>query len=98
MHGAGPAPFARTGVRASVPSVPRARTAIARYCRCVFPTEQQVYHRLRWDDRFDVKCCHVVITLRPSGTKRLPFLELDTEVVPWHRIVEFWIEDELAWS
>jgi len=64
----------------------------------VFPTEQDAYHRLRWDPRFDVRRCHVVISLRPSGTQRLPFLELDTNAVPWHRIVELWVDDELAWS
>jgi poly(A) polymerase len=64
----------------------------------VFPTEQQAYHRLRWDPRFDVRRCSVVISLRPSGTQRLPFLELDTNAVPWHRIVELWVDDELAWS
>ncbi len=64
----------------------------------MFPTEQEAYHRLRWDPRFDVRRCHVVISLRPSGTQRLPFLELDTSAVPWHRIVELWVDDELAWS
>ncbi len=64
----------------------------------MFPTEQEVYHRLRWDPRFDVARCHVVISLRPTGTQRLAFLALDTEVVPWHRIVEFWVGDRLAWS
>jgi poly(A) polymerase len=28
----------------------------------------------------------------------VPFLDHDIEAVPWHRIVEFWIDDELAWS
>ncbi|HEY5933005.1 MAG TPA: RNA repair domain-containing protein, partial [Kofleriaceae bacterium] len=63
-----------------------------------FPTEQQIYHRIRWDPRFDVKRCHVVITLRPSGTQRMPFVDFDPELIPWHRISEFWIDDELAWS
>ncbi len=63
-----------------------------------FPTEQETYHRLRWDPRFEVGRCSVVVSRRPSGTQRLAFLDLDTNVVPWHRIVEFWIDDELAWS
>jgi poly(A) polymerase len=63
-----------------------------------FPTEQQIYHRIRWDSRFDVKRCHIVINLRPSGTQRMPFVAFDPELVPWHRISEFWVDDELAWS
>lgn len=63
-----------------------------------FPTEQETYHRLRWDPRFDVRRVTIVISLRPTGTQRMAFLELDVEAVPWHRIVEFWIDDELAWS
>jgi endonuclease/exonuclease/phosphatase family metal-dependent hydrolase/2'-5' RNA ligase len=63
-----------------------------------FPTEQQTYHRIRWDPRFDVKRCHIVINLRPSGTQRMPFVAFDPELVPWHRITEFWLDDELAWS
>ncbi|HEU0031919.1 MAG TPA: RNA repair domain-containing protein [Kofleriaceae bacterium] len=63
-----------------------------------FPTEQQVYHRLRWDARFDVERCHIVISLRPTGEKRLPYLEYDPVRVPFHRILEFWVDDELAWS
>jgi endonuclease/exonuclease/phosphatase family metal-dependent hydrolase/uncharacterized protein (UPF0248 family) len=63
-----------------------------------FPTEQQVYNRLRWDARFDVRRCEVVIALRPEGTQRMSFGELDVNVVPWHRIVEFWVDGELAWS
>ena len=64
----------------------------------MFPTEQEIYHRLRWDPRFDVRRCHVVIALRPSGTQRMPLLDFNAEAIPWHRIVEFWIDDELAWS
>lgn len=64
----------------------------------MFPTEQEIYHRLRWDPRFDVRRCHVVISLRPSGTQRMPLLDFDLEAIPWHRIVEFWVDDELAWS
>jgi len=64
----------------------------------VFPTEREIYHRLRWDPRFDLRRCHVVFTLRPTGTKRVPFLDHDIEAIPWHRIIEFWIDDELAWS
>lgn len=63
-----------------------------------FPTEQQTYHRIRWDPRFDVKRCHVVISLRPTGTQRMPFVAFDPEVIPWHRIIELWVDDELAWS
>jgi endonuclease/exonuclease/phosphatase family metal-dependent hydrolase len=63
----------------------------------VFPTEQDVYHRLRWDGRFDVARCSIVFALRPTGTQRVPFLAWD-DAVPWHRIVEFWVGDTLAWS
>ncbi|HLL24939.1 MAG TPA: DUF504 domain-containing protein, partial [Kofleriaceae bacterium] len=64
----------------------------------MFPTEREIYHRLRWDPRFDLSRCHIVYTLRPTGTKRVPFLDHDLDAVPWHRIIEFWIGDELAWS
>lgn len=64
----------------------------------MFPTEREIYHRLRWDPRFDLRRCHIVFTLRPSGTKRVPFLDHDLDAIPWHRIIEFWIDDELAWS
>jgi endonuclease/exonuclease/phosphatase family metal-dependent hydrolase/2'-5' RNA ligase/uncharacterized protein (UPF0248 family) len=64
----------------------------------VFPTEREIYHRLRWDPRFDPRRCHIVFTLRPTGTKRVPFLDHDLDAVPWHRIIEYWIDDELAWS
>lgn len=63
-----------------------------------FPTEQEVYHRLRWDPRFDVQRCSITIRLRPTGTRRVPYLELDVAVVPWHLVVEFWLDDELIWS
>lgn len=63
----------------------------------MFPTEQETYHRLRWDPRFDVSRCSIVYTLRPEGTKRVAFAAWD-EAVPWHRIIEFWVGDELAWS
>ncbi|MCW5805879.1 MAG: DUF504 domain-containing protein, partial [Deltaproteobacteria bacterium] len=64
----------------------------------MFPTEQQIYHRLRWDPRFDIRRCRIVISLRPTGTQQMGFIEFDADAIPWHRIVEFWVDDELAWS
>src|SRR5262249_42578803 len=61
-------------------------------------TEKEIYHRLRWDRRFDTRRCSIVYTVRPSGTLRVPFLQFASDVIPWHRIVEFWIGDALVWS
>lgn len=63
-----------------------------------FPTEQEIYHRLRWDPRFDANRCSIVIRLRPSGTQRIPLPDFDSRSIPWHLVTEFWVDDELAWS
>jgi uncharacterized protein (UPF0248 family) len=63
-----------------------------------FPTGEQVYDRLKWDERFDLDRIQIVFSLRPSGTKVVPYREFDLTTIPWHRIVEYRLDGEVFWS
>ncbi|WP_033824939.1 poly(A) polymerase [Kitasatospora sp. MBT63] len=62
-------------------------------------TSEQVYHRIRWDDRFDPARFVVGVTMRGAAPKRVPLPAfVPGGDLPWHRVVFFEADGELVWD
>ncbi|MFF3555722.1 RNA repair domain-containing protein [Streptomyces tsukubensis] len=62
-------------------------------------TSEQIYHRLRWDTRFDPARFVVGIAQRGTGPKRTPLTSfVPGGDVPWHRILYFEADGERVWD
>ncbi|MFE7774296.1 RNA repair domain-containing protein [Streptomyces sp. NPDC057445] len=62
-------------------------------------TSEEIYHRVRWDARFDPARFVVGINQRGAAPKRMP---LDDFVpggeIPWHRVLFFEADGETVWD
>ena len=62
-------------------------------------TSEEIYHRVRWDPRFDPARFVLGVGQRGRDPKRVP---LPTFVpggdVPWHRVLFFEADGELVWD
>ena len=62
-------------------------------------TSEEIYHRVRWDPRFDPARFVLGINQRGAAPKRVP---LPTFVpggdIPWHRVLFIEADGELVWD
>src|SRR3954464_15841745 len=62
-------------------------------------TSQEIYHRVRWDARFDASRFVLGVEQRGRGPKRVPLPSFDPQgEIPWHRVVFFEADGELVWD
>ncbi|MEU0302726.1 poly(A) polymerase [Streptomyces sp. NPDC006175] len=62
-------------------------------------TSEEIYHRIRWDARFDMARFSVGVAQRGRDPKRVP-LERFTPGgdIPWHRVLFFEADGEVVWD
>ncbi|GAA2686235.1 MULTISPECIES: RNA repair domain-containing protein [Actinosynnema] len=61
-------------------------------------TSEQVYHRVRWDARFDQARFTFGVAQRGAGVKRVPMVVFDPAEVPWHRVLFVEADGEVVWD
>ncbi|MBW8804472.1 MAG: DUF504 domain-containing protein [Catenulisporales bacterium] len=62
-------------------------------------TSQEIYHRVRWDARFDASRFVLGVEQRGRGPKRVPLPSFDPQgEIPWHRVVFFEADGEVVWD
>ncbi|GAA1963752.1 RNA repair domain-containing protein [Catenulispora subtropica] len=62
-------------------------------------TSQEIYHRIRWDARFDASRFVLGVEQRGREPKRVPLPSFDPHgEIPWHRVVFFEADGELVWD
>ncbi|QDY78519.1 polynucleotide adenylyltransferase [Streptomyces qinzhouensis] len=62
-------------------------------------TSEQIYHRLRWDTRFDPARFVLGVAQRGAEPKRTPLTSfVPGGDVPWHRILFFEADGEVVWD
>jgi poly(A) polymerase len=62
-------------------------------------TSQEIYHRVRWDARFDATRFVVGVEMRGREPKRVPLPSFDPQGdIPWHRVVFFEADGRLVWD
>ncbi|UGQ12632.1 RNA repair domain-containing protein [Yinghuangia sp. ASG 101] len=62
-------------------------------------TSEEVYHRVRWDPRFDPARFVLGVTRRGTTPKRVPLPSfVPGGEIPWHRIVFIEADGELVWD
>ncbi|MFL6116615.1 MAG: RNA repair domain-containing protein, partial [Catenulispora sp.] len=62
-------------------------------------TSQEIYHRVRWDARFDASRFVLGVEQRGREPKRVPLPSFDPRgEIPWHRVVFFEADGELVWD
>lgn len=62
-------------------------------------TSKEVYHRIRWDPRFDPARFTVGVQTRGSGVVRVPLPSFAPGGdIPWHRVVFFEADEEVVWD
>ncbi|MFI9383684.1 RNA repair domain-containing protein [Kutzneria sp. NPDC052558] len=62
-------------------------------------TSEEIYHRVRWDPRFDPARFVLGIALRGRPPKRVPLASfVPGGEIPWHRIVFVEADGELVWD
>ncbi|WP_194924971.1 RNA repair domain-containing protein [Catenulispora pinisilvae] len=62
-------------------------------------TSQEIYHRVRWDARFDASRFVLGLEQRGRGPKRVPLPSFDPHGdIPWHRIMFFEADGRLVWD
>ncbi|MFC0436051.1 RNA repair domain-containing protein [Kutzneria buriramensis] len=62
-------------------------------------TSEEIYHRVRWDPRFDPARFVLGIGMRGRPPKRLPLASYEPGgEIPWHRIVFVEADGELVWD
>ncbi|NUU22943.1 MAG: DUF504 domain-containing protein [Streptomycetaceae bacterium] len=62
-------------------------------------TSEEVYHRVRWDPRFDPARFVLGVTRRGTTPKRMPLPAfVPGGEIPWHRIVFIEADGELVWD
>ncbi|MGI5402284.1 poly(A) polymerase [Streptomyces sp. CA-135486] len=62
-------------------------------------TSEEIYHRVRWDSRFDPARFVMGINQRSAPPKRIPLDTFDPGgEIPWHRVLFFEADGELVWD
>ncbi|MEY9906796.1 poly(A) polymerase [Catenulispora sp. MAP12-49] len=62
-------------------------------------TSQEIYHRVRWDARFDASRFVMGLEQRGREPKRVPLPSFDPQGdIPWHRVVFFEADGQLVWD
>ncbi|MFJ6635492.1 RNA repair domain-containing protein [Streptomyces sp. NPDC091376] len=62
-------------------------------------TSEEIYHRVRWDPRFDPARFVMGIHQRSAAPKRMPLDDFDPAgEIPWHRVVFFEADGEMVWD
>jgi poly(A) polymerase len=62
-------------------------------------TSQEIYHRVRWDARFDASRFVVGVEQRGREPKRVPLPSFDPQGdIPWHRVLFFEADGQLVWD
>ena len=62
-------------------------------------TSEELYHRVRWDARFDPARFVVGILQRGAEPKRMPLSAfVPGGDIPWHRVIFFEADDEVVWD
>ncbi|UUN28613.1 RNA repair domain-containing protein [Streptomyces sp. FIT100] len=62
-------------------------------------TSEEIYHRVRWDARFDPARFVIGISQRGAPPERLPLDDFDPGgEIPWHRVLFFEADGEVVWD
>ncbi|MFD4583937.1 poly(A) polymerase [Streptomyces sp. NPDC058434] len=62
-------------------------------------TSEEIYHRVRWDPRFDPARFVMGIHQRAAEPKRIRLEDFDPSgEIPWHRVVFFEADGEVVWD
>ncbi|ACU75898.1 Endonuclease/exonuclease/phosphatase [Catenulispora acidiphila DSM 44928] len=62
-------------------------------------TSQEIYHRVRWDARFDASRFVLGVEMRGREPKRVPLPSFDPHGdIPWHRVLFFEADGRLVWD
>ena len=62
-------------------------------------TSQEIFHRVRWDARFDASRFVVGVENRGREPKRVPLPSFDPQGdIPWHRVLFFEADGQLVWD
>ncbi|MFK4225032.1 poly(A) polymerase [Streptomyces sp. NPDC019890] len=62
-------------------------------------TSEEIYHRVRWDSRFDPARFVMGINQRSAPPKRIPLDAFDPGgEIPWHRVLFFEADGEVVWD
>lgn len=62
-------------------------------------TSEEIYHRVRWDPRFDPARFVMGINQRGAAPKRMPLDAFDPGgEIPWHRVLFFEADGEVVWD
>ena len=62
-------------------------------------TSQEIYHRVRWDARFDASRFVLGVEQRGREPKRVPLPSFDPQGdIPWHRVLFFEADGVLVWD
>ncbi|MFF7202015.1 poly(A) polymerase [Streptomyces sp. NPDC008141] len=62
-------------------------------------TSEEIYHRVRWDARFDPARFVVGINQRGAAPKRMPLAAfVPGGDIPWHRVLFFEADGEVVWD
>ncbi|MER6613317.1 poly(A) polymerase [Streptomyces xantholiticus] len=62
-------------------------------------TSEEIYHRIRWDARFDPARFVIGVRRREAAPKRMPLSAfVPGGDIPWHRVLFFEADGELVWD
>ncbi|WPW30751.1 RNA repair domain-containing protein [Streptomyces atratus] len=62
-------------------------------------TSEEIYHRVRWDARFDPACFVMGVAQRGTVPKRVPLPRFTPGGdIPWHRVLFFEADGEVVWD
>ncbi|MDQ0844456.1 poly(A) polymerase [Streptomyces sp. V1I6] len=62
-------------------------------------TSEEIYHRVRWDARFDPARFVIGVRRREAAPKRMPLSAfVPGGDIPWHRVLFFEADGELVWD
>ena len=62
-------------------------------------TSEGLYHRVRWDARFDPARFVLGVTQRGAEPKRVPLTSfVPGGEIPWHRVLFFEADGEVVWD
>ncbi|WP_436777829.1 poly(A) polymerase [Yinghuangia sp. YIM S09857] len=62
-------------------------------------TSEQIYHQVRWDQRFDPARFVLGVNRRGAPPKRIPLADfVPGGEIPWHRVLFIEADDEVVWD